>query len=90
MIMYIPLMVSCTCFDTVGVISIKEFRVASSTFTEQVMLSSLALSGDRVSWLVDVDESSMFKMTTLSLSLDKTIPDLDQVKLIKIPISAMP
>ena len=73
-------MVSCTCFDTVGVISIKEFGVAKYTFTEQVMLSSLALSGDRVSWLVDAeDDSWRLEMITLSLSLDKTIPDLDQV-----------
>ena len=86
----IPSMVSCTCFDTVGVISINECGVASSTFTEQVMLSSLALSGDRVSWLIDVDESLVFKMTTLSLSLDRTIPDLDQVKLIKMSMSALP
>lgn len=72
-------MVSCTCSDSVGVISIKEFGVAKYTLAEQVMFSSLALSGDNVSWLVDVDESLMFKMTTLSLSLDRTIPDLDQV-----------
>ena len=75
-------MVSCTCSDAVGVILINEFGVAKYTLAEQVMFSSLALSGDRVSWLVDVDESLMFKMTTLSLSLDKTIPDLDQVMLI--------
>ena len=51
----IPSIVSCACFDTVGLISIKEFGVARYTFTEQVMLSSLALSGDRVSQLMDAD-----------------------------------
>ena len=77
-------MFSCTCFDTIGLISIKEFSVAGSKITEQVMFSSLALSGDRVSRLVDVrDDSSRLEMTTLSLSLDKTIPDLDQVMLIE-------
>ena len=65
------------------VILIKEFGVAKCKFTEQVMFSLLALSGDRVSWLVDVrNDSCRLEMTTLSLSLYKTIPDLDQVMLI--------
>ena len=78
----VPSMVSCTCFDTIGLISIKESGVARNTVTEQVIFSSLALSGDRVSWLMNVDSDSLkFKMTTLSLLLDKTVLDLDHVAL---------
>jgi hypothetical protein len=83
-------MVSCTCFDTVGLISIKGFGVARCAFAEQVMFSSLALSGEMVSWLMDVDSNSWrLEMSTLSLSLDKTIPDLDHVILTKMSISVL-
>lgn len=74
----LPSMVSCTCSETVELLSIKKLGVRGCKVTEQEIFSSLALNGERDSLLVNVDSDLLkFKMTTLSLSLDKTVPDLD-------------